>query len=308
MNERASEQALGLGVENNPVGLAGNPLRALREQAGLPLATLAAMLKVAPQKLEALEAGRYQDLPDLTFARALAKSVCRVLKVDPAPVLAALPQAQAVAMPNVNEGLNTPFPTRGGGSVSAPGRGQSMPKVPRTGLLAMAVLLLAGLLWFVLPENMNPMQVAPSTSEVNTPTEPAPEPVLPVSPNLNEVPAPVPSATPLSPAAVVESPQSQAVAEGAPEAVNPPVPAASESRTDALSLRARETTWVQVTGASGRLLLQRNLQAGESVTFNSDLPLAVVVGRADATEVLVRGAAFDVTPYVRNQVARFEVK
>ena len=34
---------------------------------------------------EALEAGRYHELPDTTFARALAKTVCRVLKIDPEP-------------------------------------------------------------------------------------------------------------------------------------------------------------------------------------------------------------------------------
>jgi cytoskeleton protein RodZ len=34
----------------------------------------------------------------------------------------------------------------------------------------------------------------------------------------------------------------------------------------------------------------------------------VVLGRADAVEVTVRGQAFDVLPYARNSVARFQVK
>ena len=52
-------------------------LREAREAAGLHIAALAAALKVPVKKLEALEAGRYDELPDLTFARALASSACQ---------------------------------------------------------------------------------------------------------------------------------------------------------------------------------------------------------------------------------------
>ena len=45
----------------------------------------------ARQRAEALEADRYAELPDLTFTRALAHTVCRALKVDAEPVLAKLP-------------------------------------------------------------------------------------------------------------------------------------------------------------------------------------------------------------------------
>jgi cytoskeleton protein RodZ len=37
-------------------------------------------------------------------------------------------------------------------------------------------------------------------------------------------------------------------------------------------------------------------------------PLAVVIGRADATEVVVKGKPFDLVPVTRENVARFEVK
>nr|WP_237707279.1 DUF4115 domain-containing protein [Acidovorax sp. NO-1] len=55
-------------------------------------------------------------------------------------------------------------------------------------------------------------------------------------------------------------------------------------------------------------MLQRNLTAGESVSVTGQLPLSVVVGRADATEVLVRGKPLDLTTVSRDNVARFEVK
>ena len=58
------------------------------KRTGLHVATLAAALKVPVHKLEALEADDIDALPDAVFARALAASVCRSLKIDPAPVLA----------------------------------------------------------------------------------------------------------------------------------------------------------------------------------------------------------------------------
>ncbi|KRA18091.1 hypothetical protein ASD75_19860 [Acidovorax sp. Root568] len=73
-------------------------------------------------------------------------------------------------------------------------------------------------------------------------------------------------------------------------------------------LRARGASWVQVRDANGALALQRNLAAGESVSVSAPTPLAVIVGRADATEVIVRGKPFDLTAVARENVARFEVK
>lgn len=71
---------------------------------------------------------------------------------------------------------------------------------------------------------------------------------------------------------------------------------------------ARGASWVQVRDANGALALQRNLAAGESVSVSAPTPLAVIVGRADATEVIVRGKPFDLTAVARENVARFEVK
>ncbi|MDO8275111.1 MAG: DUF4115 domain-containing protein, partial [Serpentinimonas sp.] len=92
------------------------------------------------------------------------------------------------------------------------------------------------------------------------------------------------------------------------------VPAAPVSATPAtatvapLRLSASQSAWVQVTGASGRVLLQRHLQAGEALDFADDLPLQVVVGRADAVQVAVRGQALDLAAHSRNNVARLQVR
>ncbi|HPH15047.1 MAG TPA: helix-turn-helix transcriptional regulator, partial [Burkholderiaceae bacterium] len=66
---------------------AGALLRQAREAAGLHIAALAVSLKVPVKKLEALESDRLDLLPDAVFARALASSMCRALKIDAAPIL-----------------------------------------------------------------------------------------------------------------------------------------------------------------------------------------------------------------------------
>lgn len=302
-------------------------LRQAREQAGLALPTLAAMLKVPVQRLEALEEGRYHDLPDTTFARALASSVCRVLKTDPAPVLAALPATAAVRLGTAEGALNAPMPTRqalllGGGGKAGPSR------LPWANALAVLVVVVAVMLWFLLPPQAE-APVAEPAAVPATAVEPVADPALPLlSPAPAVVAAPGPSVQGASPpSAPVAVPD--AAPAPVPAAATTPVTATSAATTAAdaagaalpdvgaspqaatpglLQLRARGASWVQVTGASGRVLLQRGLQAGEQVAFSSDLPLTVVVGRADETEVLVRGAALDLLPHTRNNVARFEVR
>lgn len=295
-------------------------LRQARERSGLHLAALAAMLKVPVKRLEALEAGRYDELPDMTFARALAQSVCRVLKVDPAPILANLPASSEVRLGDIDRSLNAPMPTRHGAlpkaaAVAAPlvGRRLSWPMA-----FALLVLVVAVVLWFLLPAAPS----APTARVVSTPvpaaaiSEPATaegdalgagaqagaEPVEPAEPDAGRV---EPSA-----AAPTVPPTASASTASPPVAFAEPAASASPAAEPEglFRLRARETAWVQITGASGRVLVQRSLQPGEVVAFSSDFPLAVVVGRADEVEATLRGQPFALAPHARNNVARFEVR
>jgi cytoskeleton protein RodZ len=88
---------------------AGQILKGARERAGLHVAALAVSLKVPVKKLEALEADRLDLLPDAVFVRALASSVCRTLKIDPAPVLTLLPQTAVPKLGTEEYGINAPF-------------------------------------------------------------------------------------------------------------------------------------------------------------------------------------------------------
>lgn len=145
---------------------AGALLKAAREREGLHLSVLAATIKVAPAKLQALEQDRYQELPNATFTRALAQSVCRSLKIDPRPVLALLPQADAPALEEAMGRLNAPFREHG-----ARGEGGTLARVSKPMFWAGGALLLAALIVGLLPSSLLERARAPQAASSPASTE-----------------------------------------------------------------------------------------------------------------------------------------
>lgn len=263
---------------------AGALLKTAREAQGLHIDALAVTLKVPVLKLEALEADRHEVLSDLVFTRALAASVCRVLKVDPAPIMAALPHSELPRFKSDVAGLNTTFKT-----VGVDFGLQHKNRLTSPLGLTVALLLLGVLVLFLLPENR--------FAEVTTDQAPAVPDVLRIEPVADPVASPVvASPAPLSPAAQIATmPAEQPVA-------------ATDEAPAILMLQSRGASWVEVTDAQGGLQLRKILEPGEQVRLKGPLPLSVVLGRADAVEVSVRGQRLDVTAMSKANVARFEVK
>ena len=85
-------------------------------------------------------------------------------------------------------------------------------------------------------------------------------------------------------------------------------PAAPAPAGGIVVIRAKADSWVEVVDAKGGVAVRKLMAPGESVGAGGALPLQVTIGRADATEVEVRGARFDLRPVSRDNVARFEVK
>lgn len=301
-------------------------LREAREAAGLHIAALAAALKVPVKKLEALEAGRYNELPDMTFARALASSACRQLKVDPAPVLAQIPLGHRPQLGDSAQTINTPFK-----GVGDPAPLNAMGWLSRPAVLAAIALLLGALVLVSLPQR----QVVPQTDTVMPPPgagadAPAPTPTAESSPasaaplgdNTTAVlPAVAPAAAAApetaSPSAASSAVSAYAVASSTsivqtvtstiPAPVSPTAAAAGAAGS-LLSITATDDSWVEVVNGAGSVVMKRMLKNGDAIDFSTAPPYTVVLGRADAVQVAVRGKPFDTAPYARNSVARFEVK
>jgi len=120
---------------------AGSLLRQARQAQGMHIAVLAASMKVAQKKLEALENDRFEELPDATFTRALAQTVCRTLKIDPAPVLALLPlQPVDRRLEHVSQGINAPFHETSGRHEPQTSAALRSPFVMGAGLLLLGAL------------------------------------------------------------------------------------------------------------------------------------------------------------------------
>ena len=288
--------------EGGPTGSPGALLRQAREASGLHIGALAVALKVPVRKLEALESDRWDQLPDTVFVRALANSVCRVLKVDPTPVLACMPKSRKPALLPAD-----PMPDQVGASLAstdrslrlADGTGSTMSR-PRWWMLIALGILGLGVAAVVL---LNPSRVVDTGSVRQVPAT-APSQWTPSDAVLPPTPNPTPQAS-----SVVTS----GVGEGTPVSTGaaPSVGATgvgSETTLNPLVFRARGPTWIEVTDARGVVQTRKTLSAGEVLGVGGIRPLSVVIGRADMTDVEVMGSKFDLSPHVRDQVARFDVQ
>ena len=139
---------------------AGRLLREARERQGLHIAALAASIKVAQKKLEMLESDRFDQLPDATFTRALAQTVCRALKIDSAPIMGLLPPAGGHRLEQVGEGLNARFRQRPGALVEREWGGFAK----RPAFWITALILVAAVAVFFLPRSLFGRASASATS------------------------------------------------------------------------------------------------------------------------------------------------
>lgn len=319
----------------------GEILRAAREAQGLSLDHLAATLKVTPLKLAALEEGRLDRLPDASFARALAQTVCRVLKIDPAPVLAGLPAARVASLAADKPALNQPFKeTRLAPRMFEGGGEGGWSRLLRPQWLAPLLLLLAAAGIYLLPESFewprwqdagHPVGAA---SQASAPEQTA-DGVLPVpagsdslvlDPAASDTPAAsqasavvsanpasdVSVLTPPSVAPVVQSPNQVPALSASVPAPSQPSPLVAQQQgvvaDGPVFLSVTEDSWVEVIDGGGNTRLSRIVRAGESMAMGGVPPWRVRIGHAGGVKVSMRGQPVDLSPFTRNNVARLELK
>ena len=266
---------------------AGALLRQARQAQGLEIAALAAAMKVAPQKLELLEADRFDELHDATFARALAQSVCRSLRIDPAPVMALLPQGRGLGLDHMNQGLNTPFRERPVGLLPMDWSVLAKPVV----WAPVLIMLAAAALYFF------PADLFDNGKTVSR--------AVPAADAASAVAA---AAAASAPATVVETVYSApALPDSAGAGAGGSAPGVA-TVSGLLQLRTTSQSWVEVLDARGQMLLSRVIQPGETVGLDGPLPLRVKIGNSAGTQVVFRGEVVELTSFSRENVARLELK
>ncbi len=260
-------------------------LRAARQSRGLHVAALAASIKVTQRKLESLEADRYDELPDMTFTRALAKTVCRSLKIDSEPVLALLPRLGDRGLDKVHQGLNTAFRERPGRLVPT-----DLSTLNRPAVWVALLVLLAAAGIYLLPQHwiadMSAPETGASAGVAGPPEAAASAAVAAQAAAVVVEPAPVPA--PSEPASA---------------------PAAAPSELGStLELRVAGESWIEVLDADGAALLRRSLQAGEVVGLDGTPPFRLKIGNAAATQLKYRGQPVSLAASTRDNIARLELK
>ena len=276
---------------------AGALLRTSREAAGLSLEALAAVVKVPVRKLEALEAGRLDALPESVYVRGMVVGICRVLHADPQTILALLPLTPA--KPLHQPGAIAPVPFQTVGAESPYGLLDAIAKPHVRWALALA--LGAALLYFW-PDIASLSRQVTADAEILPASQPwvangtvasAPEQVMGSVPTNSESVGDIYPSTALAPVGDQTSAASKA----------PLLPAQETVR-----FKARGKTWVEVTDGKGVVVLRRVLVDGDQAGVGGQPPLAVVIGSADVTDVWIRGKVFEIKSISQGNVARFEVK
>jgi cytoskeleton protein RodZ len=293
--------------ETPPILSAGQLLREARLKAGVHVAVLSVNLKVPVRQLEALEANEFDADKGPVFYRGLAASVCRQLNLDPAPVLALLPRPSGQLAAGKHMLQPTAAPRL---SKSESFQTRSSLKVFGLGALLLALTLAfvwmpSPLQWTWLEGVKLPWASSDSPAEVTQEVQMVPSQV---SSNAVSVSAPV---VPLSPSVAVMPPSVTAsVLPNLPTAANSPGAAVlpKSANTVPWVFTASAESWLELRDAQYSVVWSGVLKAGETMRIESPLPVRVVVGRAQAVSVTLRGAAFDLKPHTQVAVARFEVK
>jgi cytoskeleton protein RodZ len=269
----------------------GELLAQARARLDLSAADIARQLKLSVAQVEALEAGRYHQLPGPVFVRGFIRNYARLVKLDPQVLLNSLGETlpQPASRPEIPPSQDIPFP--------APPHGRWR-RYAAAALVALVAL--AAYEFF-------PGGVERSSPEVN---------VVPVE--LALAPAARPAAVPAS----ADSSTGEAATAGAPAAVHSagapgetrdPAPAAAAGRHDERSpgrgervvrFEFEKESWVEVRDRNGRIIFSQLNRPGTTQRVSGQPPLSVVVGNARGVRMSYDDEPVDLARHTRIDVAR----
>jgi len=287
-------------------GTAGSLLAQAREAAGLTPAAVAQQLKLAPRQVKALEEDDFAHLPERTFVRGFVRNYARLLHLDPALVLAALPDANG-ASPLDRSSL--------GGSARVIGELPESPSAHRRPtrwaipLAAIAIVAVTVAYELTRPAMDDPVSMPPnpaSGSGASSLTAPV-APAAPADASGTTLPNPL-LADPL---------RAQAPAAGlalkpdvsTPRGIATPPAALVPDPVDApLILTYRGTSWAEVKDRGGAIVLSAIGIDGATHSIRGSPPFEVWLANAGVVTMTYHGQPVDLTPHTKQNVARLTLQ
>jgi len=261
----------------------GEKLARARTALGLSIVDVARQLKFAARQIEALEQGRFEDLPVGTFARGMVRAYARLLRLDAEPLVGQI--AARVAVPDnavAVASVRRPIP------ITDSARRTNLIYVA----LSVAILGVIAAVAFEWQHERNSAARLSFVPAAQAPLEAARAAPVEV---LASVVTP-PNLSPLAAAAPVQ-----------------PVAARSESQTASrdpagtrrIVMKFERESWVEIRSRSGKILLSQLNPAGSERTVEGRAPFELIIGNAQHVRLSYDDHPIDLTPHVKVEVARF---
>lgn len=265
------------GISRNNIGPA---LRSERERQRIPLAQVANSTRISQRFLEAIEAGNFEALPGIVFARNFVRQYAIFLRIDADPLLAALPRFDIETAPLPNP----PEKARKSGWDSF-----LTPAFTAAAWSVLAVGAAAGAWWYFERPKAAPLVATAGPANAQpTQTQTDLQPAQPGTTVISGTPeSPGPAATQATQLAANAAP----VDSGTAPAVYTPA-AGTSGRSVQVVLTAMESSWVQVT-ADGRTAFTGILQRNDTRSVAADTAVKVTAGNAGGLQISLNGKTLD---------------
>lgn len=339
------ERALDTGV---PQVAAGAQLAALREARGWTTAQIASQLNLANRQIQALESDNYAALPGMVIVRGFIRAYAKVLQTDPAPILAAIVDdtvAPTILLPERNalsasfsEAKLSPSGSRGflfkfmlgvallaviglalfsvqhmGWIPSSTSSQTSKIEIKLAPIDTGEVLEIPAAQPEVIETTLVPSVNESSVTNVNVAAaKPSPAtPVVEAKPAVLESKPLALAPTSSKPALAAQAAsivQSDVVGASKTPVTTPLAAAVPVNSKDALAIKVREDSWVEIKRADNSVLVSRLLKAGTSEVVAVTEPVSMVIGNAAGVDVSLRGKPVDVVTGNTSNVARLNLK
>lgn len=338
---KAAQSEVTQPIRSNP----GDSLRQAREARGLSVGLVAEQLNLTVQRLAQIEAGEFEQLPGMTFARGYIRAYAKLLGLDQNRLVLEFDQFTGTDAAGSN--------VHSLGRIEEPVR-YSQRILRLVSFLLLLALIGGGFLWW--QDQGRPVasladlgleQVlvdgADGTTQVHSLAEPEDQAVLAAQGSQQVDPLPLPAEpqaltetagdaeVPVGEAVVIDSSEVASAVESAavpvpsepavvapqpapvvapvepPVAAEAPAPVAAAAGQGVIGLQFTADCWTQVTDADGKVLLSALKRSGEHVELTGKVPMELRLGFARGAQVSYNGASVDVSPYTSGETARLKL-
>lgn len=297
-NQASAAVANDLQAEAAPVSV-GRQLREARERVGWSVDDVVNQIKLAPRQVHALEADDFESLPEVAFVRGFVRSYAKALKLDPQPLLDALPGSKpATAKKEGVASVDVPFP------IETSQRTQNIRLL--VAALVVALVITGFAAWQAYAPQPSPAEEQENAATVETPVLlPDQVEVVPAS----GVPASgveVASAVPESASAVQAAP----TAESAATKANPAGDNKAAAKPSAIRLVFDKDSWAEIRDKSGKMRTKGLYKAGDELNLDGEAPFTLLVGHASTAHLYYKGKPVDLAPHISatSDVARLTLE